>query len=177
MELRTVGALELREGDRDLRRFLGGPKRMALLVYLAVATPRGRHRRDTLLALFWPELDETRARRALRQALHGIRQVVGEDVLNGQWDEAVGISPNTIWCDCVVCEESLAAGKLEEGLALYQGEFLEGFHLSGCAEFDRWADGWRRTLRGMAVGAAARLAEIAEGEGNNARATHWAIIM
>jgi hypothetical protein len=36
---------------------LAASKGAALLTYLAIATPRGFHRRDTLLALLWPELD------------------------------------------------------------------------------------------------------------------------
>ena len=43
------------------------PKRLALLSYLAIAAPRGFHRRDTLLGLLWPESDETHARASLRQ--------------------------------------------------------------------------------------------------------------
>ena len=37
------------------------PRRLALLVYLALAHPKGLHQRDKLLALFWPEMDTTRA--------------------------------------------------------------------------------------------------------------------
>src|SRR5262245_12921902 len=38
------------------------PKRLALLAYLAIARPRGAHRRDALVAIFWPELDQHGAR-------------------------------------------------------------------------------------------------------------------
>lgn len=38
-------------------------KAQALLIYLAVQG--GTHRRDTLATLFWPELDQTRARAGL----------------------------------------------------------------------------------------------------------------
>jgi len=41
------------------------PKRLALLAYLCLATRGGAVRRDTVLALFWPELDQSRARAAL----------------------------------------------------------------------------------------------------------------
>jgi DNA-binding SARP family transcriptional activator len=53
IRLRTLGALDLRDADgQELRGVLAQPKRAALLAYLALATPRGYHRRDTLLALF-----------------------------------------------------------------------------------------------------------------------------
>src|SRR2546425_9525676 len=75
IELRTLGVVDLRDRDgRELRAVLAQPKRLALLVYLAVARPRGFHRRDTLLALFWPELEQGRARAALRKAVLVVRQ-------------------------------------------------------------------------------------------------------
>jgi len=56
---------------------LAQPKRVALLAYLAAATPRRLHRRDSLLALFWPELDqEHAARRCARHCTgSGMRSV------------------------------------------------------------------------------------------------------
>src|SRR5215218_335012 len=56
------------------------PKRTALLAYLALSSARGASRRDALLALFWPELGDEEGRRALRQGLHYLRRVLGQDV-------------------------------------------------------------------------------------------------
>ncbi len=79
IELRTLGALELRGADGfEFRPILQQPKRLALLVYLAVATPRRFHRRDTLLGIFWPELDAEHARPALRRALYFLRRSLGD---------------------------------------------------------------------------------------------------
>ena len=36
-------------------------KAIALLAYLAVASPGGLRRRDSLATFFWPEVDESRA--------------------------------------------------------------------------------------------------------------------
>ena len=70
IEFTTLGGLDLRDASgAKLSAVLAHPKRTALLAYLAVSRPRGDHRRDTLLALFWPELDDTRARRALNEHL------------------------------------------------------------------------------------------------------------
>ncbi len=77
VEFRILGALNLLgAGGRELSSVLAQPKRVALLAYLAAATPRRLHRRDSLLALFWPELDQEHARAALRQALHGLRHAL-----------------------------------------------------------------------------------------------------
>ena len=72
LRLFTFGSVNL-EGPEpgDFHGVLAQPKRLALLVYLAAARPFGVHRRDALLALFWPDLEDTRARDALNQALRG----------------------------------------------------------------------------------------------------------
>lgn len=75
IELRTLGTLDLRDSDgHNLTTALTQSKRLALLVYLALASPRGFQRRDTLLGLFWPESDDRRARAALRQAVRYLRR-------------------------------------------------------------------------------------------------------
>src|SRR5439155_727113 len=51
-------------GGHELKSVLAQPKRVALLAYLAAATPKRLHRRDSLVALFWPELDQEHARAA-----------------------------------------------------------------------------------------------------------------
>ena len=62
IEFRTLGTLDLRRTDGpELHSLLAQPKRIALLAYLCVASPRGFHRRDTLLGLFWPDADQTHA--------------------------------------------------------------------------------------------------------------------
>src|SRR5256712_13998225 len=88
IELRLLGRLTLTSADgRDVRALLGQPRRLALLAYLAAATPPGFHRRDSLLALFWPELDQEHARAALRQALHVVRDTLGTDAVASRGDE------------------------------------------------------------------------------------------
>jgi DNA-binding SARP family transcriptional activator len=75
IELRTLGPLELRGTDPGgIAALVSQPKRLALLAYLAIAAPRGFHRRDSLLALFWPESDQAHARGALRNGLSFLRQ-------------------------------------------------------------------------------------------------------
>ncbi|MBA2459266.1 MAG: hypothetical protein H0V43_09980 [Gemmatimonadales bacterium] len=67
IELHTLGVVDLRASDgRELGTILRQPKRLGLLAYLAVASPRRFHRRDSLLALFWPELDQDHARAVAR---------------------------------------------------------------------------------------------------------------
>ena len=175
IEFRTLGGLDLHDAQgRELRAIFSAPKRAALLTYLAIATPRGFHRRDTLLALLWPELDQEHARGALRQALHLIRRSMTDGALLAEGDDEIALDREVFWCDAVAFEQLLDKGSVEEALALYRGELLEGFHLSGCLEFEHWLEDERRRLEGRAAHAAWSLVEQAEAQGNLAKAGEWA---
>jgi len=63
IEVRLLGSIDLRGNDgREVTAVLAQPKRLALLVYLTAARPRGFQWRDKLVALFWPDFDGPRAR-------------------------------------------------------------------------------------------------------------------
>jgi DNA-binding SARP family transcriptional activator/tetratricopeptide (TPR) repeat protein len=160
-------------GSPDLRRDPGGealsvlaqPKRFAVLAWLALAHPRGIHRRDTLLALFWPELDATHARAALRKTVYHLRQALGADAVINRGDEELGLGPG-FWCDAVEFQEAIAAGRGEAALALYRGDLLPGFHLSDVPDFEQWLEEERDRLRRLAVAAAWTLAGEKEAHGH-----------
>src|SRR4051812_12431676 len=158
VRLTTLGALDLRGLDnRVLQPVLAQPKRAAIVVYLALARPRGMHQRDSLLALFWPERGQQGARKALRQALYFLRAGLGEAAIVTIGDAEVGVS-GQVWCDVVAMEQALEEGRLEEALALYRGDLLPGFHIDGAPEFSDWLDGERQRLRTLLARAALRLA-------------------
>src|SRR5919205_1992605 len=124
IELRLFGAASLDSSDpgrerEELQALLTQPKRLALLAYLAVATPRGFHRRDRLLGLLWPELDQDRARAALRKAVHVLRQGLGEGVLLSRGDDELGLDSSSFWCDARVCDDAIAAGQFARAVELY----------------------------------------------------------
>lgn len=171
VELVTLGGLNLRRKDKRVDPVLSQPKRTALLVYLAIARPRGFHARHTLLALLWPESDGRRARRSLRKALHFLRRHLGKEALVSSGD-AVRLSDD-VWCDVVALDEALEAGELREAVELYGGELLSGFHVSGALEFERWLDAERRRLRQRVVRAAWELAGRAEGADRPIEATRF----
>ena len=127
IELRTLGGLDRHDTQgRELRVILAASKGAALLTYLAIATPRGFHRRDTLLVLLWPELDQEHARGSLRQALRHLRRSMTAGALLTEGDDAVALDRDLFWCDAVAFELLLDGGKDEEALDLYRGELLEG---------------------------------------------------
>lgn len=166
IELRALGSLDLRgpEGEETLS-VLTQVKRATLLVYLAVARPRGYHTRDKLIGLFWPELDQDRARAALRQSLYTLRQPLGEDLIRSRGAEEVGLDWERLWCDVIAFEEAVEEEAFEKALELYRGDLLEGVFLSDCPDFERWLDEERNRLREMAAGAAWAMAHRHIGEG------------
>ncbi len=183
IELRTFGTLDLRGSDgREFRAVLAQPKRLALLAYLAAAAPRTPdasaartfHRRDTLLALFWPDQDVTRARAALSRAVHYLRASLGDGVVLSLGDEELGVDPDRISCDAPQFRKELGKGRLAEALELYRGDFLEGFFLSDLPELDRWVESERHRFRDSAADAARSLSKSAELGGDFAMALHWA---
>jgi DNA-binding SARP family transcriptional activator len=174
IELRLLGGLSLRAIGRERAVVLVQPKRLALLAYLAAATPRGFHRRDTLLALFWPEADQYHARTSLRKALHLLRQELGPELIQGRGDEQVWLAPDRYWCDAVAFEEAVATERWKEASDLYKGDLLAGFHLSDAPEFGRWMDETRARLRDCAGRAAWTLAEGPRAEAHPAEAVRWA---
>jgi len=176
VHLRTLGGVVLYGPDgTQVRTVLAQPKRLALLLYLAAAIPHGFHRKDKLLALFWPEWPEGRARRALNRAVYFLRQSLDRTVLLSRGDEEVAVAEEGLWCDLVAFEHALDAGELERALELYAGDFAVGFFVDGLAEFERWVESERGRLRGRALAAALALAEREETRGEMALASHWAL--
>ena len=175
IRLRTLGTLDLRgSGGEEVRAVLAQPRRAALLAYLALATPRGTQRRDTVLTLFWPELDIDRARNALGQALHFLRRSIGADVIVNRNGEGLTIDWSKFWCDAAAFEGALDDQRVGEALALYRGDLLEGFHISEAPEFERWLDSGRARLIARYTTAVESVATEREGAGDfHGAATHW----
>src|SRR2546422_9656893 len=167
VEFRLLGPLNLTTADgREARSLLAQPRRLALLAYLAAATPRGLHRRDTILALFWPELDQPHARAALRQALHVLRDELGAQALVSRGDEEIGLAFEAVRCDVADFDRAVEGGRLTEALDLYRGELLEGFFISGAPDFERWQDQERSRLAEAARRCAQALGDEADARGD-----------
>lgn len=175
IELRTLGTLDLHSAEgRELNSLLAQTKRIALLAYLCIAQPRGFHRRDTLLGLFWPDSDQEHARTSLRKALHILRRALGDDAILSRGDEEVAVDFQLVSCDAAAFEASVKANRLEEALELYRGDLLAGFFIDEAPEFDRWLHSERTRLRACAARAALTLSIQLEAKGEIATAVTWA---
>ncbi|MEP6494821.1 MAG: BTAD domain-containing putative transcriptional regulator [bacterium] len=155
LRLRLLGSGELERTDQgDATALFAQPKRFALLAYMACRADR-YHRRDTLLAVFWPELDTFAARRALRNALYQLRLALGDDVFVSRGDNELMVDRAKLWCDVTALGDALTDARYDEAVALYRGELLEGVHVSGVGEeFETWlqqerAQALERVLRAL----------------------------
>lgn len=173
--LQTLGRLELRTAKRaTVRGLRTRPKDLVLLTYLAAARPCGLQRRDTLLALLWPDLDAAHGRNALSQALHRIRTSLGRGVLVMQGRESLGVSPRLFSCDATAMEKHLEEGQVARALGLYAGDFLAGVHVSGVApEFDDWIVTERERLQRRAFNAVLVLIDVEEKSGSEQAVIQW----
>ena len=165
-------------------------KAIALVAYLAFT--RGRHTRDALVGLLWPEYNQRRARAALRRTLSSLGVARAEGWLEVD-RESVGLDLDEVWVDVdrfrdllaecrshghaegEICPECLSP--LSEAVALYRDDFLAGFSLRDSAAFDEWQFFQAEELRRELAGALERLsrghAALKEWEAAVSHARRW----
>jgi DNA-binding SARP family transcriptional activator len=159
-----LGEVDIRGPGGNAGELCVQSKVVALLARLSLPAVGRFVRRDTLVGLLWPELEDARARGALRKAVHAIRAVMGADALSGRGDEELALAPDHVTCDADAFRQAADAGLLMQALQLYRGELMSGFHLAACAEFDRWLEDERHALAERAAGAAWALAQRYESD-------------
>lgn len=163
----TLGSIDLRDdAGPTLDSVLAQPKRLAFLAYLAIEAHGSYVRRDQLIGVFWPELDEKHARQNLRQTLHELRRALGPGIFMTRGNEEVGLSTRAIACDATRFVAEVQENRLGEALETYTGPFLSGFHLSEAREFSGWLDRARERLSLLAVDASSGLADRLWTEGD-----------
>jgi DNA-binding SARP family transcriptional activator len=166
-QIRLVGP-----DDRQYRRVLAGDLRLALLTYLALALP-GTRRRDTILAMFWPEVSGDEARHRLRQLLYVLRNEFGEGVFLTGNREEIGLNPEAFWCDVVAFRGTIRYGQYQNALHLYGGPLCEGLFIKDSPGFERWLEETRDKLHETATESAWRLAEGYADRGELREACDW----
>ncbi len=174
--LQTLGSVDLRDSEgAEVRSILVQPKRLGLLVYLALAGAGRFRRRDLLISMFWPELDEEHARGALRQALRFLRNELGAGALVSRGDEEIGVDPQVMECDALEFEAAVARQDWNRALEQCRGELLAGLFVGDVSpEFERWLEEQRLGLRRRTAQAAWALVEAALARDDPVAAVPWA---
>lgn len=171
IELRMLGEIRLLSADgAELDALLRQPKRLALLAYLASPNPGTWHRRDMLLALFWPDFNAGRARTSLRNALYVLRRTLGDQVIRARGDEEISVDPAELRTDVATVWNALRGGRTDEAIANYGGDLLPGLFPPDSDGFQRWLDTERTRLKvAVVTNATARVNEL-EGDGKTREA-------
>lgn len=168
LRINALGGLSI---DRDGVLLAGAaaqPRRLAILAILARAGTRGVSR-ERVMALLWPESDDDRARRALAQALYSLRRDLGDDdAIAGTKD--LRLDAERVTSDVGELEAAIADGDLERAGRSYPAPFLDGFHVAGVPEFERWVDAERAAIEHAWVAAAEQLALRTVARGDHAAA-------
>lgn len=134
LEINTLGGFSLSLDGRPVPD-IGSRKAEAILVYLAVEDrPINR---NVLKTLLWPESSEGHAATSLRVELSNLRKRLGAYLDISR--EAIMIRPNaTVRLDLAELAAMLAAGRIDEALLTYAGDFLQGFYVRASTEFEHW---------------------------------------
>ena len=139
LELCLLGGIELRGAASGVAdQLLAQSKAVALLAFLALSPDARFQRRDRLVALLWPELDQAHARAALRKTMFIVRGSLGPDVIVSRGDDELASAPDKLRCDVAEFESACDRGRLARALEIYRGDFMPGFFLAGCVDFERW---------------------------------------
>jgi len=172
VRIHALGGLSVRRPDgQPLAGAAAQPRRLAILALLARAGQRGVAR-DRVATLFWPDADEERARNNLAQALYVLRRELGgDDTIAGT--KELRLDPSLLPSDVGEFCAAVASGDHARAVELYTGPFLEGFHLPGVSEFDRWAEEERGALAHDYSRALESLARAADARGDPTAATWW----
>jgi len=169
LHLVTFGGLALESANEAMAPRLSA-QRLALLAVLAAEG--GRHvSRERMTGLFWPDVDEERARHSLRQAMYTLRHEVGREIIRS--DFALSLDPSAITADVVEFRAALARGDRVAAATLVRGPFLAGFYLPSAAPFQRWVEEERARLHTAASGAIASLAADASAANDTDAAVGW----
>jgi DNA-binding SARP family transcriptional activator/TolB-like protein len=168
--LRTLGTLALETNGAGINGLASQRKRLALLAFLAVSLPDAVPR-EKILALFWPESDEARARNTLYQFVHGLRRTIGQGLVGDNGD--LTLDPSIVGSDVVEFRRRVRAGEWDEAVALYGGPFLDGVFLRDAPELERWVATTRATLGDQFAAALEALAARAAEKGDTAGRLRW----
>lgn len=176
LSLSFLGAFHVAAAQEQLTDF-ESDKARALLAYLAVEQTRP-HERSKLAALFWPEQNHRAALRNLTQTLSRVRRALRDRKAASSYilssNQTIQFNPTCPHrLDVAEFMLGMAANlpaQMESAVALYQGEFLTGFDLPDCPEFESWLLFRREHYQRHVMDALQRLAEVALVSGDYAKA-------
>jgi DNA-binding SARP family transcriptional activator len=160
LEITLLGRPQIKIGGQ-VAPAINANKALALLYYLA--TTGQTHSRQALAGLLWSDLPEEAARRNLRVELNRLTTVFDPYLLRNR--ETLAFNRDLPhWLDLALFEAILkhpdpTTEQLRAAVDLYQGEFLEDFHVRDAALFEEWQHSQREHLHQAAQRLTMRLVQ------------------
>jgi predicted ATPase len=159
MRLTMLGGLGLESGS------FNRPKPLLLLAYLAV---EGAKEKRHLYELFWPDAADQAT--SLRMALSQVRKV-GTDLMTSN-ERTVSTNLET---DLAALQNAITERNADKLVALYKGEFLQGFSLPDWSvELEEWVYSTREFITARVRAALLHIAEAEATKGKFLEAAQWA---
>ncbi len=147
-QYKLLGTLEIEENGRPAA-VMKYSKGCALLAYLIIT--RQGYSREAVADLLWEATSTAHSLRNLRKLLHQLRPFVRELQVTRQ--QVSFQADGTDFIDFDRLAAALAGqdiARLDEALALYKGELLDGFYLDDAPRFSEWLalerESWRRQV-------------------------------
>lgn len=177
LHLELLGDFRMRSESGSLIN-ISAKKSQAMLAYLGVK-PAQLVSRDKMAGLLWSSTATEQARQSLRQTLSSLRkelaQISPDRKILVEDGDFLSLDPELVQVDVADFEKNLGTGtedSLVKAVALYRGDFLEGFELDE-ERFDQWVIAERDRLHRAALRAHAQLVELQarNGQTDNAIAT------
>src|SRR5450759_4965358 len=164
LELELLGDFRMRS-DAGALINISAKKSQAMLAYLGVK-PAQLVSRDKMAALLWSSTATEQARQSLRQTLSSLRkelaQISPDRKILVEEGDFLSLDPELVHVDVAEFEKQLGIGGetgLPKAVALYRGDFLEGFELDE-ERFDQWVIAERDRLHRASLRAHSQLVEI-----------------
>ena len=146
LEIRALGNLKLSFDGEDLDSI--SLRAQVLLVYLGLEG--GKHHRNYLAAMLWPESPGAKALTSLRVLLSELRKVIPDCLEINRTN--LGIKPHSdLYLDAFEFEGLLKAGKIKKAYDLYRGDLLSGVYIPGSTEFENWRRWENERIRRLAI--------------------------
>ena len=168
LEIHALGGLTFQRGGDSISDF-ASRKVAALLVYIA-CNPRP-HPREVLAEMLWENRGQSQSLSNLRVVLTNLRQIADPYVIIDR--DCVSFNLESLfWLDVTAFEDLLHPehpdrAAVDDALALYQGDFLEGFSVDS-RDFEEWTLLERQRLRFKVMWALDWMVEYALEEGDHA---------
>jgi DNA-binding SARP family transcriptional activator/predicted ATPase/Flp pilus assembly protein TadD len=135
--IRLLGPVQVDRSENQLQGF-ESRKAVALLCYLAARDrPVSRER---LIDLFWGKKTEARGRGNLSRVMHNLNTLLPGCIRSDRYNLRFEAQPY-LRIDVHQYQNWLASGEpasLLQVVELWRGEFMDGFYLDDCPEFEAW---------------------------------------